>query len=161
MQAMVQSKTVTKGTRQPTAAAAKGRQPQRFTEEERAAMRERARELKASASQAEGESEALAKIAEMTGPDRLLAERLHALIKGAVPGISAKTWYGMPAYAKDGNTICFFKPAQKFKTRYATLGFSDKARLDDGNVWATEYAVQKLSPADEKMIRALVVRAAS
>ena len=112
-----------------------------FTDQERSAMKERAKELQASgrrgsrASKADGESEVLAKIAEMTEPDRVLAERLHAVIKASAPGISPTTWYGMPAYAKDGKVVCFFQPAQKFKTRYATLGFSDKANLDEGAMW--------------------------
>lgn len=129
----------------------------RFSAEERAAMRERARETKAGA--ADPEEEVLAKIAEMNDADRAMAERLHALIKGM--GLAAKTWYGQPAYAKDGNTICFFQPAQKFKTRYATLGFSDKAKLDEGNIWPTYYALNKLTDADEERIRALVKRAVS
>ena len=138
-----------------------------FTDEERSAMKERAKELKAPArrgsrgGKADGEGEALAKIAEMTEPDRGLAERLHAVIKASAPGISPTTWYGMPAYAKDGKVICFFQPAQKFKTRYATLGFSDKANLDEGAMWPVYYALTELTPADEERIGALVQKAVS
>ena len=123
-------------------------------------MKARAQELRAaargSAANEDGEREILAKLAEMTGPDRALGERLHALIKASVPDLVSKTWYGMPAYAKDGKTICFFKPAQKFKTRYATLGFSDQAHLDDGTMWPTEFALTTLTAADEARISALV-----
>ena len=130
-----------------------------FTEAERSAMTERAREMKAG--EADGESEVLAKIAEMSPSDRALAERLHAIIKSTAPALSPKTWYGMPAYAKDGSVICHFQPAQKFKTRYATIGFSDKANLDEGSVWPVAYALTKLTPADEAKIRALVKKAVS
>jgi uncharacterized protein YdhG (YjbR/CyaY superfamily) len=130
-----------------------------FTAEERAAMRERARELKAGA--ADGESEVLAKIAEMPKADRAMAERLHALITATAPELSPRTWYGMPAYSKDGKVVCFFKNAAKFKTRYATLGFSDKANLDDGHMWPTDFALKKLTAAEEKKIRALVKKAVS
>jgi uncharacterized protein YdhG (YjbR/CyaY superfamily) len=130
-----------------------------FTAEERAAMRERARELKAGA--ADGESEVLAKIAEMPKADRAMAERLHALITATAPELSPRTWYGMPAYSKDGKVVCFFKNAAKFKTRYATLGFSDKANLDDGHMWPTDFALKKLTAAEEKRIRALVKKAVS
>jgi uncharacterized protein YdhG (YjbR/CyaY superfamily) len=136
-----------------------------FADEERAAMKERARELKAGArskkNKADGESEVLAKIAEMPEPDRALAEQLHAIIKASAPGLSPKTWYGMPAYAKDGNVVCFFQNAQKFKTRYATLGFSDKANLDEGNLWPTAFALKALTAADEARIGALVKQAVS
>jgi uncharacterized protein YdhG (YjbR/CyaY superfamily) len=128
-----------------------------FTAEERAAMKERSRELKAAA----GESELLAKIAEMPESDRLMAERIHAIIKEAAPDLSSKTWYGMPAYARDGNILCFFRSAEKFKTRYATLGFSDKANLDDGAMWPTDFALTGLTTADEERIAALVKRAVS
>jgi len=136
-----------------------------FTDEERAAMKERAQELKAAArrgpraDKADGESEVLAKIAEMAGPDRALAERLHAIIKASAPALSPKTWYGMPAYARDGRVVCFFQDAQKFKTRYATLGFSDAANLDEGAMWPTTFALTELTPADEARIGALVKRA--
>ena len=132
-----------------------------FTDEERAAMREHAREVKAAgrAGKADGESDVLAKIAEMPEPDRAMAERLHALITASAPDLSPRTWYGMPAYAKDGNVVCFFQSAQKFKSRYATVGFSDKANLDDGAMWPTSFALKKLTAADEARIRALLKKA--
>ena len=134
-----------------------------FTAEERAAMRERARELKAAArADAGAESEAsavLAKLAELSAPDRAMGERLHAIITASVPELSPRLWYGMPAYAKDGNVVCFFQAAQKFKSRYATLGFSDKAALDDGQMWPTAFALKELTPADEARIAELVKRA--
>jgi uncharacterized protein YdhG (YjbR/CyaY superfamily) len=130
-----------------------------FTAEERAAMKERARELKSG--KADGESEVLAKIAEMPQPDRATAERLHALIKAAAPALSPRTWYGMPAYAKDGKVVCFFQSAQKFKTRYATLGFSDAANLDDGDLWPVAFALKELTAAEEARISSLVKRAVS
>jgi uncharacterized protein YdhG (YjbR/CyaY superfamily) len=135
----------------------------RFTDEERAAMRERARELKAPArrGKADGESEVLEKIAEMSEPDRAMAERLHALIKASAPELSPRTWYGMPAYAKDGSVICFFQPARKFKSRYATLGFSDKANLDEGAMWPTSFALTELTEAAEARIAELVSKAVS
>ncbi len=138
-----------------------------FTDEERAAMRERGQELKAAArrgpraGQADGESDVLAKIAEMPEPDRVMAERLHAIIKASAPALSPRTWYGMPAYAKDGNVVCFFQSAQKFKSRYATLGFSDKANLDEGTMWPTTFALKELTAADEARIGALVKKAVS
>ena len=136
-----------------------------FTAEEKAAMRERARELKAesraSADRADGERDILAKIAEMPKPDRVMAERLHALITASAPDLAPKTWYGMPAYARDGKLVCFFKAADKFKSRYATFGFEENANLDDGAMWATSWALTKLTPADEKIIGALVRRAVS
>ena len=138
-----------------------------FTGEERAAMRERVQELKAAArpgpraGKAGEESAVLAKIAAMPAPDRALAERLHAIIKASAPGLSPKLWYGMPAYAKDGNVVCFFQAAQKFKTRYATLGFSDKATLDEGHMWPTAFALTELTAADEARIGALVKKAVS
>jgi uncharacterized protein YdhG (YjbR/CyaY superfamily) len=132
-----------------------------FTAEERAAMKERAREQKAAASEAEAEADALAKIAAMSGSDRVLAERVHAIVKTSVPGVSAKTWYGMPAYAKDGKMVCFFKCAEKFKSRYATLGFSDNAKLDDGAMWATEFALMEMTDEVEARIAALVKQAVS
>jgi len=135
-----------------------------FTAEERAAMKERARELKATSrrgGKADGESEVLAKIAELPAPDRAMAERLHAIVKASAPGLSPRTWYGMPAYAKDGDVVCFFQSAQKFKTRYATIGFSDKANLDDGAMWPTSFALKELTPAAEARIGALVARAVS
>jgi uncharacterized protein YdhG (YjbR/CyaY superfamily) len=129
-----------------------------FTAEEKAAMRERAKEAKGGA---DGESDLLAKIAEMAEPDRTMAERLHALITAGAPDLTPKTWYGMPAYAKDGQVVCFFQPALKFKARYATLGFSDKANLDDGDMWPTSYALTNLTAPVEKKIAALVKQAAS
>ena len=130
-----------------------------FTADERAAMKERAREAKAG--NEDGESDVLARIAEMRGLDRVMAERLHAIIKASAPSLSSRTWYGMPAYAKDGSVICFFKCADKFKSRYATLGFSDKANLDDGNLWPVEFALTKLTDAVEERICALLKSAAS
>ncbi len=131
-----------------------------FTDEERAAMKERARELKAEAQKADGESAVLAKIAEMKGPDRAMAQRLHAIIKASAPALAPKTWYGMPAYAnEDGKVVCFFQSAQKFNARYATLGFSDAANLDEGAMWPTSFALKELTPAEEARISALVKRA--
>ncbi|MEO8571140.1 MAG: DUF1801 domain-containing protein [Chloroflexota bacterium] len=138
-----------------------------FSDEERDAMKERAREQKATtrrgprAAKADGEGEVLAKIAEMAKPDRDMAERLHALIKDSAPALTPKTWYGMPAYARDDKVICFFQSAAKFKTRYATLGFSDSAKLDDGTMWPNAYALTTLTAADEARIDALVKKAAS
>jgi uncharacterized protein YdhG (YjbR/CyaY superfamily) len=133
---------------------------QGFTAEERAAMKERARELKAEASKADGESAVLAKIAEMPGPDRAMAKRIHAIVKASAPDLSPRTWYGMPAYANaDGKVVCFFTPAAKFKERYATFGFNPDANLDQGNMWPTSFAVTKLTPAEEKKIGALVKKA--
>jgi hypothetical protein len=138
-----------------------------FTDEERAAIKERARELKAAArrgpiaDKADGEGAVLAKIAEMSEPDRAMGERLHALIKASAPALSPRLWYGMPAYAKDGKVVCFFQDAQKFKTRYATFGFSDKANLDEGTMWPTAFALTELTTADEARIGALVKKAAS
>jgi uncharacterized protein YdhG (YjbR/CyaY superfamily) len=132
-----------------------------FTADERAAMKERAQELKAEAMKADGESALLAKIAEMPGADRAMATRLHVLIKASAPALSPKTWYGMPAYAKDGKIVCFFQSAQKFKSRYATLGFSDEANLDNGAMWPTSFALKKLTGAEEAKIRALVKKAVS
>ncbi len=136
-----------------------------FTPEERAAMKERARELKAatraSASKADGERDVFEKIAEMPEPDRAMATRLHAIVTAAAPDLVPRTWYGMPAYAKDGELICFFQSAQKFKSRYGTLGFSDKANLDDGPMWPTSFALKTLSAAEEARISALVTKAVS
>jgi uncharacterized protein YdhG (YjbR/CyaY superfamily) len=132
-----------------------------FTAEERAAMRERARELKAEAQRADGDRAVLAKIAEMQEPDRAMAERLHEIIKASAPALSPKTWYGMPAYAKDGKVVCFFQSAQKFNSRYATLGFSDEANLDEGAMWPTSFALKELTATEEAKISALVKRAVS
>ena len=143
---------------------ATGKKTGGFTDDERAAMRERARELKAEAradrDRAAGESDVLAKIAEMQDSDRVMGERLHALIKASAPALSPRLWYGMPAYARDGKVVCFFQSAQKFKTRYATLGFSDEANLDDGAMWPVAFALKELSAAAEAKIGALVKKAA-
>ncbi len=130
-----------------------------FTAEERAAMKQRVQEVKSD--KAEGENAVLEKIAEMTESDREMARRIHELVKASVPTLSPKLWYGMPAYAKDGKIVCFFQPAQKFKTRYSTFGFNDPAHLDDGNMWPIAYALTKLTAADETRIGALVKKAAS
>ncbi len=153
-----------KDTQKPAkSTTASGTQSKGFTAEERAAMKNRAQELKAEArankSRADGESEVLAKIAEMPDRDRALAERLHALIKAIAPSLSPKTWYGMPAYAKGDKIVCFFQPAEKFKTRYATLGFSDNATLDDGAMWPTTFALKELTGAEEAKIADLVKKA--
>ncbi len=132
-----------------------------FSADERAAMKERARELKAASQAADGEADVLAKIAEMADADRAMAERLHAIIKAGAPALSPRLWYGMPAYGSDGNVVCFFQDARKFKTRYATLGFSDKANLDEGAMWPTTYALKDLTAADEVRIGALVKKAVS
>jgi hypothetical protein len=132
-----------------------------FTDEERAAIKERVRETKAAADKADGESAVLAKIAEMREPDRAMGKRLHAVIKAIAPSLSPKLWYGMPAYAKDGKVVCFFQPAEKFKTRYATFGFSDEAHLDEGTMWPNAFAVTKLTAADEARVGALVKKAVS
>ena len=153
--------------KQKPASSTTGRASKGFTDEERAALKERAQELKASArrspgaGKADGESEVLAKIAEMPEPDRVVAERLHAIIKASAPALSPRTWYGMPAYAKDGNVVCFFQSSQKFKTRYATLGFSDKANLDEGAMWPTTFALTELTADSEARIGALVKKAVS
>lgn len=138
-----------------------------FTEEERAAMKEHAEELKAArrrgprAKETDGENDVLIKIAEMPESDRTMAERLHAIIKDSVPSLSPKTWYGMPAYAKDGNVVCFFQSSHKFKARYATFGFSDKANLDEGTTWPVVYALKELTATDEERIAALIKKAVS
>ena len=133
-----------------------------FSTEERAAMRERARELKAAANKEEAERDVLAKIAEMPEADRVMAERIHAIVKATAPGLSPRTWYGMPAYADDdGKIVCFFKSADKFKSRYATLGFEEAASLDEGAMWPTSFALKKLAAADERRIAALVRKAVS
>ena len=144
-------------------ATAIGKAPEGFTEEERAAMRERAQELKAGsrsrAGEAGEESAVLAKIADMPAQDRAIGERLHAIIRASAPDLSPKLWYGMPAYAKDGKVVCFFQGAQKFKTRYATLGFSDRAALDEGHMWPTTFALEELTADVEARVGALVKRA--
>jgi uncharacterized protein YdhG (YjbR/CyaY superfamily) len=136
-----------------------------FTDEEKAAMKERARELKAEAraskDRAAGESDLLAKIAELPNPDRTMAKRLHAIVTDSAPDLWPKTWYGMPAYARDGKVVCYFTPASKFQSRYATFGFNDTANLDDGTMWPTSFALKKLTAAEEKRIAALVKKAVS
>jgi hypothetical protein len=132
-----------------------------FSAEERAAMRERVKEQKAAAGKAEGESAVLAKIAEMSDSDRAMGKRLHAIIKASAPDLSPRLWYGMPAYAKNGKVVCFFQSADKFKTRYSTLGFSDEAKIDNGGMWPTAFGLMELSAADEKKIATLVKRAVS
>ena len=132
-----------------------------FTDEERAAIKERVRETKAAADKADGESAVLAKIAEMREPDRAMGKRLHAVIKASAPSLSPKLWYGMPAYAKDGKVVCFFQAAEKFKTRYATFGFNDAAHLDEGTMWPVAFALMKLTAADEARVGALVKKAVS
>ena len=136
-----------------------------WTEDERTAMKERAREMKAEArrdkSKADGERDVLAKIGEMPEPDRAMAERLHAIVKASAPDLSPRTWYGMPAYAKDGKVLCFFQAAAKFNARYATFGFNDTANLDEGPMWPTSYALMELTPAEEERIVALVKKAVS
>ncbi len=136
-----------------------------FTDAEKGAMKERAKELKAeeraSKDRAEGESDVLAKIADMPQADRVMAERIHAVIKASAPALAPRTWYGMPAYAKDGKIVCFFQPADKFKARYATFGFNDDAKLDEGSMWATSWALTDLTATDEARIAALVKKAVS
>src|SRR5437764_2379706 len=162
---MAERKAAKKGTQQ--SAERTGKASKGFTGEERAAMRERAQELKAAgrrgprAGKADGEGDVLAKIAEMPGRDRAMAERLHAIVKASAPDLSPRTWYGMPAYAKDGKVVCFFQSAQKFNTRYATLGFSDAANLDEGAMWPTSFALTELTEACEARISALVKKAVS
>jgi uncharacterized protein YdhG (YjbR/CyaY superfamily) len=164
------AKTAKKGTQKSAkSTTASNKRSNGFTDEERAAMKERARELKADArrgprakkGKADGESDVLEKIAEMPEPDRAMAERLHAIVKAGAPALAPKTWYGMPAYAKDGKVVCFFQSAQKFKTRYATFGFSDTANLDEGAMWPTAFALKKLTAAEEARISALVKKAVS
>jgi uncharacterized protein YdhG (YjbR/CyaY superfamily) len=161
---MAERKAAKKATRQSAKRSA-GKASKGFTDEERAAMRERSQELKTAArrgsraGKADGESDVLAKIAEMSEPDRAMAERVHAIVKASAPALSPRTWYGMPAYAKDGNVVCFFQSAQKFKSRYATFGFSDKANLDRGAMWPTSFALKELTAAEEKKIGALVKKA--
>ena len=150
-----------------TGSTAKNKTSGGFTDEERGAMKEHAHEVKTAArrgprgAEADGDSDVLAKIAEMAEPDRALAERVHALVKASAPALAPRTWYGMPAYAKDGKIVCFFQPAQKFKTRYATFGFNDTAHLDDGALWPVAFALTELTAADEARIAALVEQAVS
>jgi uncharacterized protein YdhG (YjbR/CyaY superfamily) len=146
-------------------ASATGKTSKGFTDAERAAMKERAKELKAeeraNKNKADGERDLLAKVAEMQASDRKMAKRLHAIVKASAPGLWPKTWYGMPAYAKDGKVVCYFQSAEKFKSRYATVGFSDEANLDDGAMWPTSFALKELTAADEAKIAALVKKAVS
>lgn len=156
---MASKKTTAKSTKRPTASTRNG-----FTADEKLAMKERVKELKAASRRGkddkeEGERDVLAKIAEMSEPDRSMAKRIHEIVKSAAPELTSRTWYGMPAYAKDGNVICFFQNAGKFKARYSTLGFSDKAKLDEGTMWANGFAITRLTPADEARITALVKKA--
>ena len=153
---MAESKTATKRATTKRTGSTRG-----FTAEERAAMKERAKELKAEAAKADGEKALLEKVAEMKGKDRAMATRLHAIITAAAPTLSPKTWYGMPAYAKDGKIVCFFQPAEKFDSRYATFGFSDEANIDQGAMWPTSWALKGLTAADEARIAALVNKAVS
>jgi uncharacterized protein YdhG (YjbR/CyaY superfamily) len=154
-----------KATKKPAkSTTATGKASKGFTDEERAAVRQHVQELKldkADGEKADGESAVLAKIGEMPAPDRAMAERLHAIIKASAPALSPKTWYGMPAYAKDGKVVCFFQPAHKFKMRYATFGFNDSANLDDGDLWPVAFALKELTAADEARIAALVKKAVS
>ena len=161
---MAENKAAKEGARKSAnGTAASDKKSDGFTDEERAAMKERARELKAEArgnkNKADGESDLLAKIAEMPEPDRSMAERLHAIVKASAPGLSPKTWYGMPAYAKDGKVVCFFQSAAKFNARYATFGFNDTANLDEGAMWPTSFALRELTSAGEATIDALVKKA--
>ena len=159
---MAEKKSAKKGTQKSAEGSiAASEPPKGFTDEERAAMRERVKELKGAARGGKGDDEGavLEKLAAMSEPDRTMGQRLHALIKASAPELSPKLWYGMPAYAKDGNVICFFQDARKFKTRYATLGFSDKAALDDGHMWPNSFALTELTAAEEATIGALVKKA--
>jgi uncharacterized protein YdhG (YjbR/CyaY superfamily) len=155
---MSPKKTTQKSAKKTTATK---RKSSGFTAEERAAMKERSRELKAEAKRADGEKALLEKVAEMKGSDRAMAKRLHAIVKANAPDLSPKTWYGMPAYAKDDKIVCFFQSAEKFNARYATFGFSDQANLDKGAMWATSFALTELTPAEEKKIVTLVKKAVS
>jgi uncharacterized protein YdhG (YjbR/CyaY superfamily) len=163
---MAERKSSKQGTQKSAkSTTATGETSKGFTAEERAAMRARAQELKAEArankNRAAGERDLLAAIAEMPGPDRALAERIHALVTASAPDLWPKTWYGMPAYAREGKVVCFFQSAEKFKSRYATLGFSDQANLDEGSMWPTSFALKELNDADEARIAALVKKAVS
>jgi uncharacterized protein YdhG (YjbR/CyaY superfamily) len=159
---MAEKQPAKKGTqRSAKRTTATGKTSTGFTAEERAAMKERARELKAAANEAEAEQDVLAAIAKMPGSDRAMAKRIHAIIKDSAPGLSPRTWYGMPAYAKDGKVVCFFRGADKFKERYAMFGFNDSANLDKGAMWPVAFALKELTAADEKKIAALVKKAVS
>jgi uncharacterized protein YdhG (YjbR/CyaY superfamily) len=157
---MAERKAAKKGTQRSTKGTTASRTSSKaFTDDERAAMKERAQELKAEGRRADGESALLAKVAEMQGSDRAMAERLHAIITTSAPTLSPKTWYGMPAYAKDGKIVCFFQSAEKFKSRYATLGFDATANLDEGAMWPVAFALKELTATEEAKIRALVKKA--
>jgi uncharacterized protein YdhG (YjbR/CyaY superfamily) len=158
---MAEKRSATKGTKKSAkATAATGKSSKGLTADERAAMKERLRELKAASSgKADGETDVLAAIAKMPGSDRTMAKRLHTIIKDSAPGLTPKTWYGMPAYAKDGKVVCFFRGAHKFKERYAMLGFNDAANLDKGAMWPVAFALTELTPADEAKIRTMVKKA--
>ncbi len=157
---MAPAKTAAKSTKKPaTRSSSSSTASAGFSAEEKAAAKERVRELKAEAAKADGKTELLAAIAKMQEPDRGIAKKVHALITAAAPDLAPKTWYGMPAYAKDGNLICYFQNAGKFKVRYQTLGFSDKAKVDDGNMWPIQYALSKLTATEEAKITALVKKA--
>jgi uncharacterized protein YdhG (YjbR/CyaY superfamily) len=160
---MAERKPAKRATKKPAKRAnATGKASKGFTAEERAAMKERAKELRAEADKADGEKDVLAKIAEMPEPDRAMAERIHAIVKANAPALSPKTWYGMPAYAnKEGKVVCFFTAADKFKSRYATLGFEEAANLDEGTMWPVSFALKKVAPTEEKRIGALVKKAVS
>ena len=159
---MAKSKPATKATQKSAkSSTATKKRYEGFTDEERDAMKDRVEEQKVASRKADGESEVLAKIAEMREPDRAMARRLHAIIKTSAPALSPRTWYGMPAYAKDGKVLCFFQSAQKFKTRYATFGFNDAAKLDEGAMWPVAFALTKLTADDEARIGALVKKAVS
>ena len=158
---MADRKPAKKGTQKPAKNTTAIGKTAKFTNEELGAMKDRVRELKAAADEAGGESAVLAKIAELPGPERAMAKRLHAIIKASAPALSPKLWYGMPAYAKDGKVVCHFQSAQKFKTRYATLGFSDEANLDEGAFWPVAFALKDLTGTDEARIGALLKKAVS
>jgi uncharacterized protein YdhG (YjbR/CyaY superfamily) len=162
---MAEKKTATKGTKASAKRAGASGSSTGFTADERAAMKERARELRAEARASKdreaGERDVLAKIAEMPKADRVMAERIHAIVKDSAPDLAPRTWYGMPAYTKDGKVVCFFKSADKFDSRYATFGFEEAANLDDGEMWTTSFALTELTPAGEKKLAALVKKAAN
>jgi len=159
---MAKSKPATKATQKSAkSSTATKKRYEGFTDQEKDAMKDRVQEQKVASRKADGESEVLAKIAEMREPDRAMARRLHAIIKTSAPALSPRTWYGMPAYAKDGKVLCFFQSAQKFKTRYATFGFNDAAKLDEGAMWPVAFALTKLTADDEARIGALVKKAVS
>jgi uncharacterized protein YdhG (YjbR/CyaY superfamily) len=158
---MAERKPAKKSTQKPAKRTSSSKASKGFTDEEKAAMRDRVQELRAAEERADGESAVLAKIASMPAADRALGKRLHSIIKASAPALSPKLWYGMPAYAKDGKIVCFFQSAQKFKTRYATLGFSDEANLDEGALWPVAFALKELTTAEEARIGALVKKAVS